>query len=458
MASTNPLATASPSPTPSPSIGHRAAGTVRTRGRGRPGGSPVLDRRRAARRDGRRPSRRRSHTVSPVRAPRLTRSPTTFAIARSSRAASTSTRGSDSGTSTSIARPPSGRLASARGTTSSRPTLARTRLRAPVWIRLMSRRLPTRLPRRSVSSSIVARNSAVSSGFHVTSSWRRLLTAALMRRQRRAQIVGHGWQDRRAQLVALCAVGGLVRLVAEIALTNRHRQCAANAVSTRRDSAGRPIASQHQDRAVGPSSMDSDAVLGRCGGEVPADASTTQSSPTDEGRTRPSSPNVCADAPRAWAAGPSSDSEPAGEPRERFGLGAPALRLRTASRAARSTRTLTTAANEHEHARSPNTFSGLGDRPRVDRLGEVPVDQQRRGDADDDRGPQSTQRGDGHDEREVQQHHAGEVTRVAERGQDQGERGRGRRQLPRNPAMRRFQVSPVGRAERGSRPTMPCRA
>ena len=43
----------------------------------------------------------------------------------------------------------------------------------------MSSRLPTSELSRSVSSSIVARNSATSSAFHVTSSWRRLLTAAL---------------------------------------------------------------------------------------------------------------------------------------------------------------------------------------------------------------------------------------------------------------------------------------
>ena len=44
----------------------------------------------------------------------------------------------------------------------------------------MSSRLSTRLVRRSVSSSTVSRNSAVSSGVHVTSGWRRLLTDALI--------------------------------------------------------------------------------------------------------------------------------------------------------------------------------------------------------------------------------------------------------------------------------------
>ena len=44
----------------------------------------------------------------------------------------------------------------------------------------MSRRLPTRLLSRSASSSIAARNSLVSSSVQCTSSWRRLLTAALI--------------------------------------------------------------------------------------------------------------------------------------------------------------------------------------------------------------------------------------------------------------------------------------
>ena len=104
----------------------------------------------------------------------------TFAIARSSRAASAATRGSDSGTSTSMPRPPSGRLASAFGTTSSRPIGRRSMATEPVWIRLMSSRLPTRLFRRSASSSIVARNSPVSCAFHGTSGCRRLLTEALI--------------------------------------------------------------------------------------------------------------------------------------------------------------------------------------------------------------------------------------------------------------------------------------
>ena len=56
---------------------------------------------------------------------------TMFAIARSRRPGSTSIRGSVSGTSTTSPRPPSGRLASAFGTTSSNPTTSRTSFRAP---------------------------------------------------------------------------------------------------------------------------------------------------------------------------------------------------------------------------------------------------------------------------------------------------------------------------------------
>ena len=93
----------------------------------------------------------------------------------------------------------------------------RTRFSAPLWIRLMSSRLPTRTLRRSVSSSIVARNSPVSSSVHATSCCRRLLTDGLDRCQRGAQVVRHRLQDGGAQLVGLHELGGLGRLLAEVA-------------------------------------------------------------------------------------------------------------------------------------------------------------------------------------------------------------------------------------------------
>ena len=78
----------------------------------------------------------------------------TFASARSSRPGSASTRGSVSGTSS---RPPRHRAQAVSAPGGSRRAQAPSRLTssAPVWRRLMSRRLPTRELRRSASSSIV---------------------------------------------------------------------------------------------------------------------------------------------------------------------------------------------------------------------------------------------------------------------------------------------------------------
>ena len=65
----------------------------------------------------------------------------------------------------------------------------------------MSSRLPTSALSRSVSSSIVSRNSCRASGVQSTSCWSRLVTDALIGGDRRAQVVGDGGEQRGAQLV-----------------------------------------------------------------------------------------------------------------------------------------------------------------------------------------------------------------------------------------------------------------
>ena len=180
IASTKPFATARPSPTPvAARRRRRVAGTGGRPGRDRPAARPARDRRRGRRR------------ASPA-APATTRTGLpgglwlralmiTFASARSSSPGSASTRGCVSSTSTSTSR---GAGADARERCRDRPRRPRRRSRltssAPVCSRLMSSRLPTSALRRSDSSSIVTRNSCRASGVHSTSSWRRLVTDALI--------------------------------------------------------------------------------------------------------------------------------------------------------------------------------------------------------------------------------------------------------------------------------------
>ena len=197
IASTNPRATARPSPTPSvPARSPSRWNGSNTRSRSSAGDARARDRRPAARPDRRRPTR----APAPARPVGLNARAfaTRFATARSSSAASTSMRGRSSGTSTSTSRPRPGRLASARSTTSSRPTTAR---RAAAACRSGSDSCragsPTRSVRRSVSSSIVARNSSslLVGPRHVALAQR--ARRGLDRRQRRAQVVRDGRQDAR---------------------------------------------------------------------------------------------------------------------------------------------------------------------------------------------------------------------------------------------------------------------
>ena len=151
----SPCATASPSPTPSPlPAGRRAAGTGRKIRSRSAGGTPGP-------RSTTRTSTRLAATPGDDPHGRAVRGcgraalAITLASARSSSPGSASTRGCVSATSTSTSAARGPMLASAAGITSSTPTGVRLTSSAPVWSRLMSRRLPTSALSRSVSSSIV---------------------------------------------------------------------------------------------------------------------------------------------------------------------------------------------------------------------------------------------------------------------------------------------------------------
>ena len=195
IASTNPRATASPSPTPSPAASRRVAGTARTSGRARPRERRGRGRRSGCRRRRRRRRRRRaagSHQAS---------RPMAFARV-GERTLEQAGVGVDA-----AARPPAhraptvGAACAEAGERRGHDLVEADRLRvrarrAPVWSRLMSRRLPTRPSRRSVSSSIVARNSCRSASVQSTSSWSRLVDGRLDRGERRAQVVRDGREQR----------------------------------------------------------------------------------------------------------------------------------------------------------------------------------------------------------------------------------------------------------------------
>jgi hypothetical protein len=131
--------------------------------------------------------------------------------------------------------------------------------------------------------------------------------------------------------------------------------CAANADSTRLALAGR-LAPLRTRVASGPSSMASTPSSGRSGGDAPAEASTSHSSPERRITDTAVSPNVVRRCSTRCGKGSSSDMS---HPASRASASASA-RPRWASdrsRAARSTRTLTTTATS-TNTTMPNRFSG----------------------------------------------------------------------------------------------------
>ena len=111
--------------------------------------------------------------------------------------------GSVSATSVSIGTVRSPRPTSAPATTSSSATARSASSSAPVCSRLMSRRLPTSESSRSVSSSIVSRNSCCGRSGPVDVVLQQARDRRLDRRERRAQIVRDRGEQRGAQLVGL---------------------------------------------------------------------------------------------------------------------------------------------------------------------------------------------------------------------------------------------------------------
>ena len=205
IASTNPRATARPSPTPVAVAGcRRGAGTAGTCARARSSGMPgprSMTRRStrpstapASTRTGGRPASTRARSRRGWRAP-----------ARAAPASATHARERLGDVDVDGARPSGRGSRAAAGTHLLEPDRrAMPSSSAPAWSRLMSSRLPTSALSRSVSSSIVSRNSLRASAASTsTSSLEQAGDRRLDRRERRAQVVRHRREQRGAQLVGL---------------------------------------------------------------------------------------------------------------------------------------------------------------------------------------------------------------------------------------------------------------
>ena len=91
-----------------------------------------------------------------------------------------STAGKVAGTSTATCSVGPAMEPSVAATTSSTSVGWRLALSAPAWMRLMSRRFPTRWLSRSAAESIVCANAWTCTVSHLTSVWSRLVAEALM--------------------------------------------------------------------------------------------------------------------------------------------------------------------------------------------------------------------------------------------------------------------------------------
>ena len=279
----------------------------------------------------------------------------TLAMARSSSAASAWTRGRVSGTSTDT------RLAAvtpamAAGTTSSSPTSRMTSWSAPVWRRLMSRRLPMRWFRRSAPSSIVSKSSRVASGVKSTSRCNRLLTDAL---------IDESGVRRSCETAARSAVRSSFASANPAARSAPafNSRCwsaiatwPAKAPSTSRSSSLRlrPRSTRVSEPCSG---IEMSAASGSVGGSSPADAAILHPPPPGSGESTATA--SASNATRTWVTSwGSGSSDPINVPLSAASVSASAraCAASTARRDAVATKKLTTAPTTR-NATSARTFS-----------------------------------------------------------------------------------------------------
>ena len=238
---------------------------------------------------------------------------------------------------------------------------------APACSRLMSSRLPTSALSRSVSSSIVARNSSPFVRCPVDVVLEQARHRRLDAGERRAQVVGDGREDRRAQLVGALE---LVRLRASASssssverageLGDERLEDALLLGGDRPRRRGRARGRRRRSIVGAPRARPRSA---RRRASAPSVASSRCQSVT------PSSPNV-----RRIASSSVGDRSRPGEPRERLGLRARSLSLGRASGRERDEAAHGTGDGQ-EHDQREEVLA-LADRERVERRREVPVDEQ----------------------------------------------------------------------------------
>ena len=248
----------------------------------------------------------------------------TFAMARSSRPASAKDARERLGTSTSTAPRAAPMLRSAAGTTSSSPIGDGATLSAPVWSRLMSSRLPTSASRRSVSSSIVARNLPLG-GRPVDLVVEQRRHRGLDPGQRRAEVVRDGREDGEPELVGALELAGLRGLGLELLdvdrageLARRKRRAGAaprSGIAARRARAR--ASSSTRDRRVPCSAARPASGLRRatrrscrCQSATPSSAERRGGSPRGARRPWTSPRGARASRPRRARAGPPRRAAP----------------------------------------------------------------------------------------------------------------------------------------------------
>ena len=140
----------------------------------------------------------------------------------------------------------------------------------------MSSRFATRPVRRSVSSSIVPRNNAVSSGDHVDFVVAEARHGGLDRRERRPQVVRHGGEDGGPERVRLRACRRDRRLLCERPAADGERRAARRTPTGVAIVGGEPAPAEREDRVAAERRPPARPRRG-VGGAVPAAASATVS-------------------------------------------------------------------------------------------------------------------------------------------------------------------------------------
>ena len=263
----------------------------------------------------------------------------------------------------------------------------------------MSSRLPTSALRRSVSSSIVCEELLPRVRRPVDVVLEQARDRGLDRRDRRAQVVRDGGEERRAELVRRRQRARGLGLRLELAeldgggeLPRERLEHALVLAAQRRAGEREHVLVVELDRRSRGLGALGDAVAAR-GVDAPAALLAVEHRGALE--------------PEHARSGRRARPRPGDEPARRASASASA-RARAPSaarRAASATKPLTIARDREEDDEREDVLA-LADRERVERRREVPVDEQEAADRRGERGPEPADRGDADDEQQEEEQHA----------------------------------------------------